>query len=265
MNYSVIRKNARESLANKWGIAVLCFIVYGLISTAVEGAFWFSEALALLGSIAFMFIVGPLEYGFNNTLVRIKQGKQAEISDLFKGFNDFSRTMAVGISIYIRTFLWSLLFIIPGIVASYSYSMAYFIMIDDPKISPDEAIKKSKSIMEGNKWKLFCLDFSFIGWMIACVFTLGIGMLWLVPYMRMARVHFYEEITGSILKEADSTVDETERETVVKKEDEIDPYTPSSSTELYNLRCDKCGASETDNVKQKECNYCGGIMQEEKK
>ena len=98
------------------------------------------------------------------------------------------------INLYI--FLWTLLFIIPGIIASYSYSMTHYIMAENPEYGVNEAIAASKEMMRGNRWRLFCLRFSFIGWSILCIFTLGIGYLWLNPYMEAANAAFYKEISG---------------------------------------------------------------------
>jgi len=92
------------------------------------------------------------------------------------------------------TLLWSLLLIIPGIIASLSYSQTYYILADDEKISAREAIKKSKKIMMGNKWKYFVLGLSFLGWFILSIFTLGIGLIWLLPYMNISMAKFYEDV-----------------------------------------------------------------------
>ena len=95
-------------------------------------------------------------------------------------------------SIYI--FLWSLLLIIPGIIAAYSYSLTFYLLIDEPELSAEAAIQKSIKIMEGNKWKLFLLHLRFFGWFMLCVLTLGIGLLWLIPYVQISFVHFYEDV-----------------------------------------------------------------------
>ena len=93
--------------------------------------------------------------------------------------------------------LWSLLFIIPGIIASYSYAMTSFILAENPEMDANEAIGRSKEMMYGNRWRLFCLHFSFIGWDILATLTLGIGNLWLVPYKQAASAAFYREVSGT--------------------------------------------------------------------
>ena len=92
------------------------------------------------------------------------------------------------------TFLWTLLLIIPGIIAVLSYSMTFYILADDNSIGAMEAIDKSKKMMDGYKWKYFCLGLRFIGWSLLCILTLGIGFLWLLPYMQVSVVKFYDDI-----------------------------------------------------------------------
>ena len=91
--------------------------------------------------------------------------------------------------------LWSLLFVIPGIYAAYGYAMTPYILMENPEMTPNEAITKSKELMDGNRFRLFCLEISFIGWvLLAAFFTLGIGMFWLAPYIEASFAAFYREI-----------------------------------------------------------------------
>ena len=96
------------------------------------------------------------------------------------------------------TVLWMLLFIIPGIVAAFRYSMTFYILAENPELSASEAINRSKELMDGNKWRFFCLGASFIGWIILTLFTLGIGNLFLNPYMQAAHAAFYRDITAPL-------------------------------------------------------------------
>ena len=99
-------------------------------------------------------------------------------------------------------FLWSLLFVIPGIIKTFSYSMSPYILIDNPVMTAGEARRKSMEIMKGNKWKLFCLQFSFIGWILLSILTFGILFLWVIPAMEMSKIAFYKEISGNTVFEA---------------------------------------------------------------
>ena len=114
------------------------------------------------------------------------------------GYFSYWKTTAVAKllqSVYIL--LWSLLFIIPGIIATYSYAMTEFILAEHPNLMASEAIAQSKEMMSGNRWRLFCLHISVSGWDILCAFTLGIGNLLLRPYKQAAEAAFYREISGT--------------------------------------------------------------------
>ena len=92
-------------------------------------------------------------------------------------------------------FLWSLLLIIPGIIAAYAYSQVFYILADNPSLSGMEALDQSKQMMKGRKWKYFCLCMRFVGWSILCIFTLGIGYIWLAPYMAVSLANFYRDVS----------------------------------------------------------------------
>ena len=97
----------------------------------------------------------------------------------------------------IKTVLWTLLFIIPGIIKSFEYAIIPYLLADDPEISSKDAFKKAKQMMNGNKWRLFKLEFSFIGWTLLCVLTLGIGAAFLIPYVNAATAEFYVELKNN--------------------------------------------------------------------
>ncbi len=90
--------------------------------------------------------------------------QERSLRTLWTGFSSFGKALGVVFLSALYTFLWTLLFIIPGIIAAYRYSMALFVLAEDPSIGINEAITVSKQMMKGNKWRLFCLGFSFIGW-----------------------------------------------------------------------------------------------------
>ena len=96
----------------------------------------------------------------------------------------------------IFVWLWSLLLVIPGIIAIYRYAMMPYLMAEFPDLGALDAMRESKRLMQGNKWRLFCLELSFIGWYLLSILTLGIGLLWLLPYVSASRAAFYLEITG---------------------------------------------------------------------
>ena len=124
-------------------------------------------------------------------------GQEANVSRLFGYFPWWKTAVAASLLQGVLILLWSLLLIIPGIVASLSYAMTGYILAENPDLTASPAIQQSKEMMQGNRWRLFCLQLSFIGWSILCLFTFGIGNLVLNPYQKAAEAAFYREINGT--------------------------------------------------------------------
>lgn len=148
-----------------------------------------------------------LTIGVSYTLLDFLRNHHSLIEPLrgiFQAFRKeyFKNLFLLQISMYIRIFLWTLLLIIPGIVKAYAYSQAEFIYKDTvdrtgEQPSPKECLKESERLMDGHKMALFRLSFSFIGWAFLCLMTLGIGLIWLVPYINMSLIIFYDNIAGN--------------------------------------------------------------------
>jgi len=185
-NYE-LRTAARQALTNKWGMAVVSTLVY-MVIVAVAGM------IPIVGSLAGIFVGIPLGYGFTVLFLKGFRGEGLAVDKLFNGFKDYGRILGTMFLMGVYTFLWSLLLIIPGIIKSYSYRLTPFILNDEPELSFNAAIEKSMAMMNGNKMKLFLLDLSFIGWILLAILTLGIGYLWLVPYMATSTAAFYEDL-----------------------------------------------------------------------
>lgn len=190
------RAKAWAACKGNWGVAILSVIIVGIIS-GICGV------IPTVGGLISLVITGPLTLGLVVVFSKLIKGEKAEIANVFDGFKNFVNSFLLYILITIFTFLWSLLFVIPGIVMSYAYSMSYYILKDNPELSANEARKKSIEMMRGNKWRLFCLDFSFIGWALLSILTFGILMLWVTPVMEASHAAFYES-----LKPAPAVVEE---------------------------------------------------------
>ena len=184
------RQSAWQSLKGKWGVCVLSFAIFDLISGALAGSNA-NRVLGMILSIAGLIILGPLTIGLYVISLKVARDKDVEIGMLFNGFKDFKRSWILWFTNDILTFLWSLLLIVPGIIKALSYSMSYYILLDDPNISPNEARKKSMAMMKGNKGRLFCLYLSYIGWFLLSIITIGILFFWVGPYLRTAEAKFY--------------------------------------------------------------------------
>ena len=186
----VLMQMARKSLKEKWGLAVGTFVVYMLIIGAIQATTEFFPLAGLL----LLAISGPMALGIAIFSINISRNQDARLEQIFQGFNNFSTSLGAYLLMLLFIFLWTLLLIIPGIIAVLSYSMTFYILADDNSIGAMEAIDKSKKMMDGYKWKYFCLGLRFIGWSLLCILTLGIGFLWLLPYMQVSMVKFYDDI-----------------------------------------------------------------------
>ena len=175
---SELRAQAREALRGKWPMAAVAALIYSAIAGGLS-------AIPVIGGLCSLFVGLPVAYGFTIVMLGVCRGE---------GFQDYGRIFVTMLLQAVYTILWSLLLVIPGIIKSYSYAMTSFILKDEPEMKNNAAIEKSMAMMEGNKMKLFMLDLSFIGWAILCIFTLGIGLLFLQPYVAISRAAFYEDL-----------------------------------------------------------------------
>ena len=154
--------------------------------------------IASLFAAVIYFVLGSfIGVGYAKFNLNLVDKKNAAFETLFEYFTLWKTTTIARLLRALYVFLWSLLFIIPGIVAGFSYAMTDYILAEDPELTVDEAISQSKSIMMGNKWRFFCLQFSFIGWDILATLAFGIGHLWLTPYKQAAYAAFYREVSGT--------------------------------------------------------------------
>lgn len=192
------KNRALSALENKWGNFVAITFVYGFIigiTQILSGDKDSPAILHLIGLVLFILAL-PLTWGFQTLFLGAVRGGEATAKGMFEGYNKelFSRVLTTTLLYYVYVFLWSLLLLIPGCIKSYSYAMTPYILKDNPEMKNNAAIEESMRMMDGHKLELFLLDLSFIGWAILSILTCCIGFLWLVPYMNMARVNFYEDL-----------------------------------------------------------------------
>ena len=192
------KNRALSALENKWGNFVLITFVYGFIigiTQVLSGDKDSPAILHLIGLVLFILAL-PLTWGYQTLFLGAVRGGEATAKDMFEGYNKelFSRVLTTTLLYYVYVFLWSLLLLIPGCIKAYSYAMTPYILKDNPEMKNNAAIEESMRMMDGHKLELFLLDLSFIGWAILSILTCCIGFLWLVPYMNMARVNFYEDL-----------------------------------------------------------------------
>lgn len=227
------RQDAKKALKGHWFVAIISAFIASLLGglnggsasfsssssgsdsgTSSDSAVWEEifagvdpEVLTLILTVIGVFAIvvgifalitvligGAVGVGYSRFNLNLVDNKKARIGDLFSAFSEWKTAFIARILVGLYTFLWTLLFFIPGIIAAYSYSMVHFVMAEHPEMSANEAIKESKMLMKGNKFRFFCLQLSFIGWYFVGILTLGIGFIWIIPYQQAAYAAFFREI-----------------------------------------------------------------------
>ena len=172
------------------------FVVYAKVSD-VASYLIVSLDVSIFGIIGFLVLM-PVRYSYETAFLNVVRDKDVKdlTTRMFSCFNtkEYGRAIEMPLLVSVYTFLWMLLFIIPGIVKAYSYAMAIYISKDKPELSAEECIQESRRMMSGHKGELFLLDLSYIGWGILCILTCGILSLWVAPKMQTAHVLFYEDL-----------------------------------------------------------------------
>jgi len=164
-----------NSFTRHWGIGIGGVIVYSLIVAGIQ-------VIPVLGIIISLVIAGSMMIGLNTLNLAIARGEIAQISQIFEGFSTFKTALIAYLLQFLFILLWTLLLIIPGIIAAYSYAMTFYILADDKTIGARDAIAKSKQMMEGNKAKLFFLTLRFMLWVIIPIVLLGIVFALIIPH-----------------------------------------------------------------------------------
>ena len=252
-----LRQLGRNALRGKWGAAIAAVIIYVLIrsvpmelfnrilgsnigSVVTNDGFTYSmdpemyqqimnslPHLSFFSGIYLLLISGALELGISLFFLASFRGHAVSASDIFLGFEKFGKALGLFLYQFLFIYLWSLLFVIPGIIAAIRYSQAFFVLADDPEKSITECMNESKAMMRGNKMKYFLLSLSFIGWGIlasipggiveSIVQTMGgnqiagaaasvLSALFTVPlivYMQSTYAGFYEILAGHLIKETE--------------------------------------------------------------
>jgi uncharacterized membrane protein len=183
-----LRAKARDQLRGKWTGPVVVTLIFLIIFILVSN-------IPAVGTGLTLILAGPLYLGFSYYFLNFKRGNSPRPEDLFAGFKNLGGSISLYFIMFIFIFLWSLLLIIPGIIAGIRYSLSFYVLCDDPESGAMDALNTSKELMKGNKMQLLLLWLSFLGWALCCIFTFGIGFLWLIPYMTLSMVNFYEEMT----------------------------------------------------------------------
>jgi len=251
MKYAAdFRYTAREALRGKWLMSVLTAFVASLIGAQIVSGgsggssssssnnnsidlnqYFSPEVLnffrivlaallvyAVINIIISLIIGGAGKLGYARYNLNLIDGKDARFEDLFSQFHRLGDGFIMNLLVGLYTFLWTLLFVIPGIIKSFSYAMTPYILYEHPEYNPNYAITVSREMMDGNKFRLFCLNLSFIGWsllstlpsiialvaalvgnfiLLPLIFITIVGDLFVCAYMEAAQAAFYREVSGT--------------------------------------------------------------------
>lgn len=183
---------ALKDLEGNWTKAVIAAVIVFGIGGGVGTIFDYTifQGSSLIWSLLSL----PLSWGYTVFFLRLIRFEDTSLGHLFDGYKDFVRIILTMLLLIIVTAIGFMLLIIPGIILSLGLCMTSYILKDDEQIGAVDALKKSWSMMKDHKAEMFWLGLSFIGWMILSMFTLGIGFLFLAPYMYTTFAHFYEDL-----------------------------------------------------------------------
>ena len=212
------KNEALEALKGNWAPAVLCAVVLFLVMCVILGPSYCSN-MAAVGAIhlspgimtAFtwgswplsIFLYYPLMLGYAVCHKKfLAEGDAALTGNMFKGmFSGYLRNVWGMFLMNLFIFRWALLLVVPGIIKSFSYALTPYILKDYPELSANQAINLSRQMMKGHKFDLFWLNLSFVGWFFLCIFTLGIGFVWFLPYVQTANAAFYQDVRKAYMME----------------------------------------------------------------
>lgn len=196
-----IRTIARQELKGFWTMPVLATLVYIVIAVVLQTPYYFAKIPSLVIPMStFTWVIAilvsfPLAYGFTLAFLHfLREDKEDTVEAMFCGFKTYGRAIGVYLLETVLLFLWFLLLFVPGIIKSLAYSLTFFISKDHPELSAYECIQRSNDMMKGHKMQLFLLYLGFFGLAILSVFTLFIGMLWLIPFFQVCLAEFYENL-----------------------------------------------------------------------
>ncbi len=191
-NRMEIKQRAKATFLNDYGISIGAFVLFWLVGAA---------ATAVSFGLGSLLIVPPLMVGYCSFVLRIYKGENGDIGDMFaNGFSNYGRNLGGMLWMELFVFLWSLLFMIPGIIKALAYSMTPFILADCPNVRATDAIKLSMRMTHGHKGGIFVMCLSFIGWWILSGLTFGIlQILFVGPYTSTSFAGLYVDLKARAL------------------------------------------------------------------
>lgn len=192
MSRAELKSLSKQQIKGKLGVLFVIFLIAAAIGIVSN---YILAEIPIIGPLAYMVVIVPaISFSLVSVYLKVALSEDVKIKNAFDGFENFWGAFKVTFFTGLFTFLWSLLFVIPGIIKAFSYSMAMYVLAENKDIGALEAIKKSKEMMKGHKMELFVLELSFIGWALLAALTFGIAYIWVYPYMYTTLANFYMSI-----------------------------------------------------------------------
>ena len=201
INRAELKKYAKSRLRGKWGLAIGSTIIILLIQFTFNFISRLAEdkiALFIFITLVLMVISTVMSIGMCRfSLNYAYEDKNPELKDIFSGFSVILKAIGLSIMVGIIVIVGTVLLIVPGIIFSFMFSQCYYILADDNSKSMIQCLKESAAMMKGYKFEYFILSLSFLGWIILSMIPLGIGLLWVIPYMNVTIASFYLKVKNN--------------------------------------------------------------------
>lgn len=202
-----LKANAKQILRRTYWMSFLAMVIVGLLSggqngfsliTQLQDGFGMAFSIKVLTTVAgasllySLFLSNPLIVGKNYFFLRARE-HNPEIPDIFARFGNghYGNVFLTMLIKDVRIFLWSLLFLIPGIIKSYEYFFIPYILAENPAISYQRAFEISRDMTDGIKFQIFVLELSFFGWYLLGLVTFGIAGFFINPYVEATLTELY--------------------------------------------------------------------------
>ena len=185
---------AKENFKQFWAGYLVIIGISVLLTVGLELLFDNESMIYAALNLVASFFTSTLSVGFYLYLLKMIRKEEFSRNDIFAFVGKVLPITAITLLVSIFSFFWALLLIIPGIIAALSYSMAFLIYAEDQSLNAMDYLDKSKEMMKGYKWDYFVFGLSFIGWILLSIITLGIGLIWILPYITIAEVVYYDEL-----------------------------------------------------------------------
>lgn len=195
MSIDEIKDYTKDNLRNFLKKSVVATLICALFILGTSALYFLNNIWAyIFVSVALLMWLGVFSLGYANLALSLESSKKTKTSDVFFGFVYFFKGIALFIAKWIAIIFSLALLIVPGVILFYSYSMAFFILAENPKMKVTQALKESRKLMRKNKFRLFKLQMSYFGWFVLCILSAGIGFLWFLPYYQTSKAKFYDDL-----------------------------------------------------------------------